>query len=167
MTLAIQEAYDSILLDVMLPEMDGYEVFRRLNAAKVEAPVLLQSGLVERDNAIEGLSPGVKDHLVKPYGKLELTARVKAALARASGKAHKKVSGEKLPFEDELGGEEQSDGIRQVAEIIFQDLDKVMGCTILNLTAKGAALQPADAANCPKRFTLKTADGALHHCEVC
>ena len=164
--LATQESYDLILLDVMLPEMDGYEVFQRLKAAHVEAPVLLQSGLVERDKAIEGLSLGVRDYLIKPYGKLELAARMEAALRRASGKAHKKVNGEKLPFEVELGGEEQSDDIRQVAEIIFQDIDKVMGCTILNLTAKGAALQPADAANCPKRFTLKI-HGALHHCEIC
>ncbi len=166
-TLATQAAYDIILLDVMLPEMDGYEVFQRLKAAKVEAPVLLQSGLVERDKAIEGLSLGVKDYLIKPYGKLELAARMESALERASGKARKRMNGKKLPFEDELGGEGQADGIRQVAEIIFQDIDKVMGCTILNLTAKGAALQPADAANCPKRFTLKNANGALHHCEVC
>ncbi len=165
--LATQEAYDIILLDVMLPEMDGYEVFQRLKAAKVEVPVLLQSGLVERDKAIEGLSLGVQDYLIKPYGKLELAARLDAALQRASGKAVKKVNGQKLPFEDGLDGGEDARDIRQTAEIIFQDVDKVMGCTVLNLTAKGAALQPADAANCPKRFTLRNQDGALHHCEVC
>lgn len=167
MKLATQAAYDIILLDVMLPEMDGYEVFQRLRAAHVEAPVLLQSGLIERDKAIEGLSLGVQDYLIKPYGKLELAARMEAALERASGKLQKKVNGHKLPFEDALDGEEGLDDVRQTAEIIFQDVDKVMGCTVLNLTPKGAALQPADAANCPKRFTLKNADGALHHCEVC
>ncbi len=165
--LATQEAYDIILLDVMLPEMDGYEVVQRLKAAKVEAPVLLQSGLVERDKAIEGLSLGVHDYLIKPYGKLELAARMDAALDRASGKVQEQVNGRKLPFEDGLDGEEGPDDARQAAEIIFQDVDMVRGCTVLNLTAKGAALQPADAAKCPKRFTLKNAEGKLHHCEVC
>lgn len=163
--LATQETYDIILLDVMLPEMDGYEVFERLRAAGVRAPVLLQSGLVERDKAIEGLSLGVHDYLIKPYGKLELAARIQAALERASGRT-KKINGQKLPFEDELDGD-GADDVRPAAEIIFQDVDKIMNCTILNLTAKGAALQPADAANCPTRFTLKIPDGPLHHCEVC
>jgi len=165
--LASQEKYDIILLDVMLPEMDGYEVFQRLKAANVEAPVLLQSGLVERDKAIEGLSLGVHDYLIKPYGKLELAARIEAALERASGKVPNKVNGQKLPFEDELDGGDDAEDVRQTAEIIFQDVDKVMSCTILNLTAKGAALQPADAANCPKRFTLRIPGDPLHHCEVC
>ncbi len=102
-----------------------------------------------------------------PFGKLVLAARMEAALERASGKVQGQVNGHKLPFEDGLDGEEGPDDARHAAEIIFQDIDKVMGCTILNLTAKGAALQPADAANCPKRFTLKSFDGNLHHCEVC
>ncbi len=165
--LASQRKYDIILLDVMLPKMDGYEVVHRLKAAKVETPVLLQSGLVERDKAIEGLSLGVKDYLIKPYGKLELAARIEAALEHASGQPEKKVNGQKLPFEVELHGKDGTDDVRPTAEIIFQDVDKVMNCTILNLTAKGAALQPADAANCPKRFTLKIPGGPLHHCEVC
>ena len=109
--LATQQAYDIILLDVMLPEMDGYEVFQRLKAAKVEAPVLLQSGLVERDRAIEGLSLGVHDYLIKPYGKLELAARMEAALERASGKAQKRVNGQKLPFEEELDGGSDTDDV--------------------------------------------------------
>jgi DNA-binding response OmpR family regulator len=164
--LATQVAYDIILLDVMLPKIDGYEVFQRLKAAKVKAPVLLQSGLVERDKAIEGLSLGVHDYLIKPYGKLELAARIEAALERVSGRK-KTVNGHKLPLEEDLEGGDGTDDARQAAEIIFQDVDKVMNCTILNLTAKGAALQPDDAANCPKRFTLKIPDGRLHHCEVC
>jgi DNA-binding response OmpR family regulator len=163
---ATRETYDIVLLDVMLPEMDGYEVFRRLRAAEVTAPVLLQSGLVERDKAIEGLSLGVQDYLIKPYGKLELAARIEAALQRARG-ARQTSNGRKLPFEDELRGGNGADDVRQVAQIIFQDVDKVMSCTILNHTSKGAALQPSDAAKCPKRFSLKIPGGAIHHCEVC
>ena len=163
---ATRETYDIILLDVMLPEMDGYEVFLRLKEANVETPVLLQSGLVERDKAIEGLSLGVQDYLIKPYGKLELAARIETALQRTSG-PRQTSNGQKLPFEQELEGEEGTDDVRQVAQIIFQDVDKVMSCTILNQTSKGAALQPSDTANCPKRFSLKIPGGPIHHCEVC
>jgi hypothetical protein len=132
----------------------------------VTAPVLLQSGLVERDKAIEGLSLGVQDYLIKPYGKLELAARIEAALQRAKG-APQTSNGQKLPFEEELEGGDGTDDVRQTAQIIFQDVDKLMSCTILNQTGKGAALQPSDAANCPKRFTLKIPGGSIHHCEVC
>ena len=163
---ATREKYDIILLDVMLPEMDGYEVFQKLRAAEVTAPVLLQSGLVERDKAIEGLSLGVQDYLIKPYGKLELAARIESALQRASG-PRQTSNGQKLPFEEELEGEDGTNDVRQVAQIIYQDVDKVMSCTILNQTSKGAALQPTDAANCPKRFSLKIPGGPIHHCEVC
>ncbi len=163
---ATREKYDIILLDVMLPKMDGYEVFQKLRAADVTAPVLLQSGLVERDKAIEGLSLGVQDYLIKPYGKLELAARIESALQRASG-PRQTSNGQKLPFEEELEGDDGTDDVRQVAQIIYQDVDKVMSCTILNQTSKGAALQPSDTANCPKRFTLKIPGGPIHHCEVC
>jgi DNA-binding response OmpR family regulator len=165
-TCATRETYDIILLDVMLPEMDGYEVFQQLKAADVTAPVLLQSGLVERDKAIEGLSLGVQDYLIKPYGKLELAARMEAALQRVKG-ARQTSNGQRLPFEEELAADKGPDEVRQVAQIIFQDVDKMMSCTILNQTRKGAALQPSDAASCPERFTLKIPGGSIHHCEVC
>jgi DNA-binding response OmpR family regulator len=165
-TCATREKYDIVLLDVMLPKMDGYEVFEKLRAAEVTAPVLLQSALVERDKAIEGLSLGVQDYLIKPYGKLELAARIESALQRTKG-APQTSNGQKLPFEEVLEDDDGTDDARQVAQIIFQDVDKVMSCTILNQTSKGAALQPSDTANCPKRFSLKIPGGPIHHCEVC
>ncbi len=62
--------YDIILLDIGLPDMDGCEVLRRLRAAQIHTPVIIQSGLVLRKNEVMDLK--VKDYLTKPFDKLEL-----------------------------------------------------------------------------------------------
>ena len=61
--------YDIIILDLMLPDMDGYEVLKRLRASKVETPILILSGLSELDNKIKGLGFGADDYLTKPFDK--------------------------------------------------------------------------------------------------
>jgi two-component system cell cycle response regulator CtrA len=75
--------YDIIVLDLMLPDMDGYEVLRRLRAASVETPVLVLSGLNGLDNKIKGLSVGADDYLTKPFDKRELIARIQAIVRRS------------------------------------------------------------------------------------
>ena len=75
--------YDVILLDVMLPDIDGYEVLRQLQDLGVETPVLIQSGLVERDRAMDGLGFGVDDYLIKPFNRDELIRRVEQAATRS------------------------------------------------------------------------------------
>ncbi len=75
--------YDVIVLDVMLPDIDGYEVLRQLQALGVETPVLIQSGLVERDRAMDGLGFGVDDYLIKPFNRDELIRRVEQAATRS------------------------------------------------------------------------------------
>jgi len=65
--------YDIILLDLMLPDIDGYEVLRRLRAARVRTPILILSGLAELDHKIKGLGFDQPVHLTgKEYGILEL-----------------------------------------------------------------------------------------------
>ena len=59
----------------MLPDIDGYEVLRRLRAARVETPILILSGLNEPDAKIKGLGIGADDYLTKPFDKRELIAR--------------------------------------------------------------------------------------------
>ena len=78
-----EHAYDVILLDVMLPDIDGYEVLRQLQELGVETPVLIQSGLVERDRAMDGLGFGVDDYLIKPFNRDELIRRVEQAATRS------------------------------------------------------------------------------------
>ena len=77
--------YDIILLDLMLPDMDGYEVLRQLRAARVTTPTLILSGLVEMDNKIKGLGIGADDYLTKPFDRRELLARIQAIVRRAHG----------------------------------------------------------------------------------
>ncbi|MFM8800927.1 MAG: response regulator transcription factor CtrA [Tagaea sp.] len=77
--------YDIILLDLMLPDMDGYEVLRRFRAAKVKTPILILSGLADLDAKIKGLGFGADDYLTKPFDKRELVARIHAIVRRAKG----------------------------------------------------------------------------------
>ncbi len=77
--------YDIIILDLMLPDIDGYEVLRRLRAANVRTPILILSGLNEPDNKIKGLGIGADDYLTKPFDKRELIARVQAIVRRSKG----------------------------------------------------------------------------------
>src|SRR5690606_28047454 len=75
----------------MLPDMDGYEVLKRLRAAKVETPILILSGLAELDNKIKGLGFGADDYLTKPFDKRELVARIQAIVRRSQGHAQSKI----------------------------------------------------------------------------
>ncbi|PJB72577.1 MAG: DNA-binding response regulator [Alphaproteobacteria bacterium CG_4_9_14_3_um_filter_47_13] len=83
--------YDIIILDLMLPDMDGYEVLKRLRASKVETPILILSGLSELDNKIKGLGFGADDYLTKPFDKRELIARIQAIVRRSQGHAQSEI----------------------------------------------------------------------------
>ena len=77
--------YDIILLDLMLPDIDGYEVLRRLRQSRVNTPILILSGLTELDHKIKGLGFGADDYLTKPFDKRELIARIQAIVRRSKG----------------------------------------------------------------------------------
>lgn len=77
--------YDIIVLDLMLPDIDGYEVLRRLRAARVKTPILILSGLTGLDEKIKGLGFGADDYLTKPFDKRELIARIQAIVRRSKG----------------------------------------------------------------------------------
>jgi two-component system cell cycle response regulator CtrA len=79
--------YDIIILDLMLPDIDGYEVLRRLRDARVDTPILILSGLSELDNKVKGLGFGADDYLTKPFEKRELIARIQAIVRRSKGHA--------------------------------------------------------------------------------
>jgi two-component system OmpR family response regulator len=76
--------YDLILLDLMLPEIDGFEVCRRLRANDVWSPTLMLTALDDVDSRVRGLDSGADDYLAKPFSFAELLARMRALVRRGS-----------------------------------------------------------------------------------
>jgi len=77
--------YDAVVLDLMLPDMEGFEVLRRLRAAGHDTPVLVLSGLSRPQVKVRALSAGADDFITKPFDKAELVARIQAIVRRSKG----------------------------------------------------------------------------------
>ena len=92
---ALTGQYDVIVLDVMLPGLDGFEVVRRLRAAHISTPVLMLTAKDELTDKVSGLDHGADDYMTKPFDSEELLARVRA-LTRRQGE----VIGEQLAAGD-------------------------------------------------------------------
>jgi DNA-binding response OmpR family regulator len=84
---ATREAPDLVILDLMLPRMDGYRVLRALRSAGSDAPVLVLTAKGEEADKVQAFSIGGDDYVTKPFGVLELIARVRALLRRTRGQA--------------------------------------------------------------------------------
>ena len=83
--LATTEKYDALIVDRMLPHVDGLTVIRTLRASANGTPVLILSALGEVDDRVKGLKAGGDDYLVKPFAFSELLARLEALVRRAKG----------------------------------------------------------------------------------
>lgn len=81
---ALSGEYDVVVLDVMLPEMDGFEVVKRLRGAKVATPVIMLTARDDVRDKINGLDQGADDYMTKPFVPEELLARIRA-LSRRQG----------------------------------------------------------------------------------
>lgn len=87
--------YDVIILDVMLPSMDGYQIVKRLRARRIQTPVLMLTAKDELQDKVYGLDSGADDYMTKPFAPEELTARIRA-LSRRQGDVQLEV----LSFDD-------------------------------------------------------------------
>ncbi len=80
--------YDIVLLDLLLPDIEGYEVVKRMRHVRIDVPVLVISGLSRPQAKIKALTVGADDFISKPFDKGELIARIQAIIRRSKGFSH-------------------------------------------------------------------------------
>ena len=81
---ALKENYDLILLDVMLPKKNGFDILRTLGQAKIKTPIIMLTAKSEIEDKLNGLEHGADDYITKPFAMRELMARIKAVLKRTN-----------------------------------------------------------------------------------
>jgi DNA-binding response OmpR family regulator len=86
--LAIESELDLVLLDVMLPQMNGFDVLEGLRRARPTLPVIMLTARGAEEDRVRGLSGGADDYVIKPFSARELLARVEAVLRRSPQRAH-------------------------------------------------------------------------------
>lgn len=121
--LAVRNEYDIMILDVILPYFNGYELCRRIRDKKPVVPILMLTALGTTEDKVSGFDAGADDYLVKPFEFKELLARIRALVKRSTGTLH-------------------TSGILKVADLEL-NLDKKTahrGNTTIELTAKEFAL---------------------------
>jgi two-component system OmpR family response regulator len=87
---ALNFDYDAVVLDIMLPKIDGWELLRRLRVKK-STPVLMLTARDSYQDRVRGLDGGADDYLIKPFDLTELLARIRALIRRASGQAQSAI----------------------------------------------------------------------------
>ena len=84
--------YDLILLDLNLPDMNGYDVLRKLRRARIETPILILTGEDDTESKIRGFGFGADDYMTKPFHRDELVARIHAIVRRSKGHAQSTIT---------------------------------------------------------------------------
>ncbi len=168
--LAKRNKYDIILLDVMLPDIDGYEVIKGLRSAGLRTPVLLQSGLVDRENDFEGLWLGASEYLLKPFNKTELVERIGAVLSRTT---HNSAPEEAChPSDPSIPAQEVDNQRRRHRRFETVQPGTILSnggidCLIMDMSYGGAALQLSDPdVELPETFELQLQSGSTLRCNV-
>jgi DNA-binding response OmpR family regulator len=88
LTMLSKHSFDVVILDIMLPDINGLEICRRIRASKNYVPILMLTALSSNENIITGLDTGADDYVTKPFKFSELDARVRALMRRASSSNH-------------------------------------------------------------------------------
>lgn len=85
--LATEEGFSLVILDLMLPDLDGFEVCRRIREREVEVPIIMLTARTEIPDRVAGLTMGADDYVTKPFSFEELLARIQAVLRRRGGES--------------------------------------------------------------------------------
>jgi DNA-binding response OmpR family regulator len=168
--LAKTRDFDFILLDLLLPDIDGYEVIEQLKLEGIPTPYLIQSGLVDRDSEFGGLAFGTGEYLVKPFTKSELVSGMEAVIARSRLMATADPEyAPRLQIEPEPEGPKHRQHRRfKTLKNARIDYGDGIDCRILNLSHNGAAIRlPDEKAEFPPTFFLDLQSGEHYHCRVC
>jgi DNA-binding response OmpR family regulator len=169
--LAKRNTYDIIVLDIMLPDFDGYEVIQRLRASGIDTPYLIQSGLVDRDTQPDGLGFGTDEFLIKPFDKAELFESMDRVVTRSKQRSAAKPTGSPAdPTKSRHHGPDKRRHRRfatiKAAKVIHKKTQT--DCIILNISHGGAAIRlPKNKLDCPENFALKLQSEPLHYCQIC
>ena len=83
--MALTEPYDTAIIDIMLPKMDGLSLIEKMRKERIRTPVIILSAKASIDDRVKGLQTGSDDYITKPFAFSELLARVQALIRRASG----------------------------------------------------------------------------------
>jgi len=105
---------DLVVLDIMLPDLDGFEVIRRMRDAGVRTPVIFLTARDATDDKIRGLTLGGDDYVTKPFSLEELTARIRAVLRRTAGESERSA---RITFAD-LELDEESHEVRRADSVV-------------------------------------------------
>jgi DNA-binding response OmpR family regulator len=120
--------YDLVILDVMLPRLDGLQICRRMRAAELQTPILMLTAKSTELDRVLGLELGADDYLTKPFSMLELAARVKGVFRRAEQLAAAKAAASATPSTQLI----EVDGLR----IDLERHEAQVGGRPVELTAK-------------------------------
>ncbi|OAN13171.1 XRE family transcriptional regulator [Photobacterium jeanii] len=97
--LATENAYDVILLDIMLPKLNGFSVCKALRERGISTPVLMMTARDSLDDKLEGFNVGTDDYITKPFAMAELYARLHALVKRSKGKVATRIQIEDLTLD--------------------------------------------------------------------
>ncbi|PSQ97701.1 MAG: DNA-binding response regulator [Bacteroidetes bacterium SW_9_63_38] len=115
--------YDVILLDIMLPDKDGFEVLREVRKSGVDSPVIMLTAKSESKHKLRGFDLGVDDYVTKPFNAEELDARVRAALQRSHDQDDPEEVGDVYSFDNYTVGFTTETATKDDDEIAFTDLE--------------------------------------------
>lgn len=127
--LGLSGLYDVIILDIMLPRMDGFQVLNRLRSSKIKTPVLMLTARSRVEDRIRGLDLGADDYLPKPFDNQELLARLRALSRRTKEIHHENILQigdiHLNPQKLEVNGEKLTLKEAQILELLIQQNNRV------------------------------------------